>query len=99
MFHYDRMDGDCCDECSRNEDDDRVHEYSYRPEYEFHQTDVDTASHKLYFGFELEIEVGSSIPDACDVVEKQTYLYMKHDSSISRGFEIVSHPGTLHYWH
>ena len=40
----------------------------------------------------------SSIEDACDAVDGFPYLYMKSDSSISRGFEIVSHPGTLNYW-
>jgi hypothetical protein len=55
--------------------------------------------HKLYFGFELEIEVSASISEACDAVDGFSYLYMKSDSSISHGFEIVSHPGTLNYWH
>lgn len=99
LFHYDRMNGDYCDECSGDEDDDRIHEYSYTPIYNFRETYADRAEHKLYFGFELEIEVAASISDACDEVDGFSYLYMKSDSSIRRGFEIVSHPGTLNFWH
>ncbi|CAK7067030.1 MAG: hypothetical protein DELT_01687 [Desulfovibrio sp.] len=99
LFHYDNMDGDYCDECRGSDDDGRIHDYSYTPQYEFHHTYADTAEHKLYFGFELEIEVAACISDACDEVDGFPYLYMKSDSSISHGFEIVSHPGTLNYWH
>lgn len=94
------MDGDYCEDCAGDDDeeDSRTHSYCYKPAYNFLQTKFDSAEHRLYFGFELEIEVEDSISDACDVVEELSYLYMKSDASISHGFEIVSHPGTLYYW-
>lgn len=100
LFHYERMDGDYCEDCAGDDDeeDSRIHSYCYKPAYNFLQTKFDSAEHKLYFGFELEIEVENSISNACDVVEELSYLYMKSDASINHGFEIVSHPGTLHYW-
>lgn len=99
LVHHDQMSGRYCDDCEAEDTDDRIHDYCYKPVYNFLQTEDDSAEYKLYFGFELEIEVAESIAEACDVVEDFPYLYMKSDSSINRGFEIVSHPGTLHYWH
>lgn len=99
LVHHDHMSGRYCDDCEDECTDDRIHDYCYKPVYNFLQTGDDSAEHKLYFGFELEIEVSESISEACDVVDELSYLYMKSDSSIGRGFEIVSHPGTLNYWH
>ena len=98
LVHHDRMNGRYCDDCEDEYTDERIHDYCYKPVYNFLQTKADSAEHKLYFGFELEIEVSCSISEACDAVGDLSYLYMKSDSSISHGFEIVSHPGTLHHW-
>jgi hypothetical protein len=67
-----------------------IHDYSYNPKFKFHKTDKDRRT-LLYFGIELEVEsMGCSKIEA--VRSLPDFVYVKSDSSIKNGFEIVSHP-------
>lgn len=60
----------------------------------------------LYFGFELEAshptysdrdEHSSIIFDDMNPLGEETWFYQKHDSSLHKGIEMVSHPMTFNY--
>lgn len=101
-------DGHDVEQCSEEHDEDYggdslVHSYSYKPKPIFF-TDNGTCDyvydkHTPYMGFELEVEFGSGsmvTNGAAHVTEAlDNHAYLKHDGSISRGFEIVTHPHTL----
>ena len=91
-------DGDLCDQDSSDDSDDDeeevLHSYSYKPDPIFQGVD----KHGLYLGWELE-----TVPKAnrsFDKIASARYAheslaglaYLKHDSSIREGFEIVTHP-------
>lgn len=88
-------DADDCDDCDApHEYSSVVHDYSYKPAPEFHGTGP------LYLGLELEIntplgELDGAARLATDQLGNLGYL--KSDSSIERGFEIVTHPMS-HDW-
>lgn len=73
----------------RIEPSDEVHDYGYKPDPVFHGTGP------RYLGLELEITVplrgfGDRVHDANTMLGDLGYL--KEDSSISHGFELVTHP-------
>lgn len=78
--------------CRRNRRDSRVRCYSHKPEPIFKGDMSD-----VMMG--LELEVAGSQRAICDAVEYVNtecgHLYVKEDSSIPNGAEIVSHPQTL----
>jgi len=75
----------CCQNCETSEDDNSLHNYSYKPDAVFY------GDGDLYFGIELEIESeGNSIYDA--VQSLPDFVYAKADSSMDDGLEVVSHP-------
>jgi hypothetical protein len=91
-----------CDDCAvvywHNDDHDcndvgsLIHDYSYRPRPHFF------GDGKYHFGFELEVEsrYDSRRVGAEYVIDKVgSHAYLKHDGSLSNGFEIVTHPHTL----
>jgi len=101
-----------CDD-EREESSRLIHDYSFRPDPVFHgmRPDVLTKEIKMFTtmreprrisvtGFELEMEA-----DGCDIsdgAELATDIfgdscYLKHDGSLSNGFEVVSHPMTKEY--
>jgi len=56
----------------------------------------DDGSTSLFYGVELEVDDGdddSICSKLCEIEE----IYLKHDGSLSCGFEIVTHPATLDY--
>lgn len=81
-----------------------LHDYGYKPDPVFGTTDeMDGASFydgaDLTFGVELECDGGDSVADALADIDRITdRCYCKHDGSLSDGYEIVTHPGTL-AWH
>lgn len=86
-----------CRQCYNKYCDDIIHSYYYKPDPVFYGSDSD-----LYLGIELEINEGGEddeyaemIYDTANMAEDR--LYIKHDSSIDNGFELVSHPMTLYY--
>jgi len=92
-----------CSTCLRNKRKKVIHDYGYRPEAVFKKMEYDQS---LYMGIELEIQRKSDYIDYADkfmtfLKEEGTdeHFYLKHDGSVSNGFEIVSHPVTLKYAH
>ena len=83
--------------CNADHDESRlIHDYSYRPDLIFHQTDDDT---RLYFGIEIEtehkLESYSARNEAAEYahrLENMDLAYLKSDGSLTCGFEIVTHP-------
>lgn len=70
-----------------------IHDYSYRPDPIFHSTDK---NERLFFGLEIEMETSSrNYTDASEYayqLEGLELAYLKHDGSLSNGFELVTHP-------
>ncbi|MCM1220515.1 MAG: amidoligase family protein [Lachnospiraceae bacterium] len=86
-----------CYSCYDEVDNDyEIEEYGYKPDPIFYGDSY------LYFGVELEVDDGGkdgenactlkNIANSCN-----EHIYIKSDSSIYDGFEIVSHPMTLDY--
>ena len=72
-----------------------IHAYSYKPFY----THFGTAPYHL--GFELEVESHSNSYGLNDSAEQLLKIlgdrtYFKYDGSVDNGFEIVTHPHSLH---
>lgn len=94
---------DNCETCNPYRDDDDydceydglVHCYSYTPELVFHAaTGEDT---QTYLGMELEV-TNANMDCARAAIEALGDLgYLKEDSSVEYGFEIVTHPMTHAY--
>lgn len=82
----------------------RLHSYGYKPAPVFGTTEGDDGEscylgEALTFGVELECDGGDSVSDALADIDRITdRCYCKHDGSLSDGYEIVTHPGTL-AWH
>ena len=89
-----------------------IKEYNYQPNYQYLKLpweNKNTGSEKaLFLGWELEINTpDKEIPEIVankfsKFLKKEklnTYLYLKHDTSVGQGFEIVSHPMTLQFIH
>lgn len=77
-----------------------IQQYNYNPEqFKFHKVDNEE---ELYLGVELEIDSGgedeTNAQYVNDFMNSATEnVYCKHDGSLSRGFEIVTHPCTVEY--
>ena len=91
-----------CSDCAPTS---HLHDYGYKPCPVFGTTDGDDGLSDCYygtaltFGVELECDGGDSVDDAVNDIERITdRCYCKHDGSLTDGFEIVTHPGTL-AWH
>lgn len=100
-----------CEDCypdGHDEDEDHdndspyIHDYSYQPDLRFHTAEGNTYYPDLttqtpYLGMELEISISDPHTGAQIVTQAAPDLiYCKDDSSIHpRGFEMVTHPGTL----
>ena len=84
---------DGCDSGHGDDENSRViHDYSYRPDVIFHSTDK---NERLFFGIEIEVEAYRNLADASNYayqLEQQELAYLKHDGSLSCGFEVVTHP-------
>lgn len=70
-----------------------VHDYNYRPDPIFHTI---SNNERLFFGVELEMEVGDERADAAlyayNALESIDLAYLKNDGSLEDGFELVTHP-------
>lgn len=81
-----------------------IHNYSYKPEPEIGYKNNRESREHLTFGVELECEPrndGGNVRMDADALSDRIdeipggRTYCKSDSSLTRGVEIVSHPGTL----
>jgi hypothetical protein len=92
---------DGCDSCSENTDEFGrriIHDYSYRPDAIFHSTDK---NERLYFGIEVEVEDPRNLSESAGYahrLEGMELAYLKHDGSLSCGYEIVTHPMSHDYY-
>ena len=73
-----------------------IHEYGYKPEPIFY------GDSNRYFGVELEIDGAGKDDDYADELleianEDDEHIYIKSDSSLDDGMEIVTYPMTLDY--
>lgn len=84
----------------------RIQKHNYRPEPIFHKAGDDGPNTRLFFGVELEIEGGGETHVHCDQIltipnpsdkPPEHVAYGKHDGSVDRGFEIVTHPASYNY--
>jgi len=93
--YFDDYDNCYCESCYNDRPPDTIHDYSYKPEAIFH------GNTKRLFGTEIEADSGGCDNDNAreilDIMNGEDYVYMKQDSSLDNGFEIVSHPCTLDY--
>lgn len=86
---------DGCDSCSGDmyQGERVVHDYNYRPDVVFHSV---KDNERLFFGFELEMELGSNRGEAAlyafNKLEPDDWAYLKNDGSLDNGFELVTHP-------
>ena len=105
-------DGDWyCEDCARpygNDDEPDIHYYSYKPRAHFHEADSEPSSRSadlvpFYFGIELETECRESSRETAELWKgfdpDEEDFYLKEDSSLYNGIEVVSHPRTLDSWH
>lgn len=69
-----------------------IHSYSYKPNPIFFKNPKEKS--KLYLGVELETESKGNDRQSCaeEIDDISELYYLKNDSSIDDGFEIVSHP-------
>lgn len=107
-FHHPRegytLCGGCYEECEEESEDSTrssfVHAYGYKPSPCFYPS-VNPAF--LYFGVELETDGYNK--EGLDLATQDLYalstgdslFYLKYDSSLHSGVEIVTHPATLEY--
>lgn len=80
-----------------------IHDYMYKPDAILYNTNSDKIA-TPYFGIELEVEMKPEQKKLMHVIAARfqkdidKLAYLKKDSSIANGFEIVSHPMTLNFW-
>lgn len=90
-----------CNVCYSYMAEQHIHPYSFKPSPVFFP---DRDNDIPYFGIELEVDSRSSarssdLEDIAGDVEDifDGYVYIKHDSSLRNGMELVTHPSTVHY--
>ena len=90
-FNLDDLDEDgLCDRCQRRV----IQDYYYKPTAQF----FGSPDNKKYLGMEWEIAGGGeNHSNAKQILDGNEELYAKHDSSVSNGFEIVTHPMSAEY--
>jgi len=101
VFHNDNlMSTDFAYYCERcypgNDDNGVIHDYHHKPNPVFHH--MPKEKDKLYIGVELETEGDCDCAEGClEWSDGEDRYWLEHDSSLDRGFELVTHPCTLAY--
>ena len=95
-YYEDDDDYPYCYDCYHRRNKQAIHSYNYKPTTIFYGTG------NLFMGVEIEIDKGGEDCDKAQEIldianEFEDRMYCKHDGSLSRGFETVSHPMTLEY--
>jgi hypothetical protein len=83
--------------CERNEREKGIRSYNYKPDPIFY------GSGNRKFGFEIEVDFGGfnhkNAKRLLDIANRDFELiYIKSDSSLDNGFEIVTHPCDLYFF-
>jgi len=78
-----------------NELNSHINGYRYKPSPVFH-------GEGIFYGIELEVDEGGEVNKNAEQIlnianSTGEHIYCKHDGSLERGFEIVTHPMTLCY--
>ena len=105
IYHTDHMsedDNGCICSYCHDSGAKLIHEYSYKPAPQFYGLkDGSDRRKKIFYGCELEVYVKSNSgveEKAEEILDRLNSdaerVYLKKDSSIGRGFEIVTHPHT-----
>lgn len=94
-LYYDDCDDPYCEECYEDASG-IINEYSYKPSPVFY------GAGNRFYGVELEIDEGGKCKtNAAALLEignsKDDHIYIKSDSSLNDGMEIVTHPMSLEY--
>jgi hypothetical protein len=89
-------DGLYCSDCEEDAEA-TIKPYRYKPNPQFHRANGDVAGASLYFGIELEVSNANGTSDDVQEILGDDF-YLKKDSSLTCGYEIVSHPRTLASW-
>lgn len=85
----------------------QTHQYRYKPNLYFFALEDENLSTTPTYGFELEIQYGdSNESQVCELLNhifpleymEHEIIYLKHDSSIGNGIEIVSQPMTFKFF-
>lgn len=85
---------DYCHDCYSKRYADYIEDYCYKPDPVF----LGETDEGLYLGVELEVDNGNNLQSTTRrIYDDFADVYMKHDGSLSSGFEIVSHPATIEY--
>lgn len=95
-YYDDEDDSAYCSTCYERIQRNLIHEYNYKPCPIFY------GKGDRYFGLELELDDGGKEPNHAKVLLgiancEHEHIYIKADSSLEDGFEVVSHPCTLDY--
>ncbi len=96
-YYEDDSDDPLCFDCFRErQNDEYLHDYSYKPEPIFY------GSGNLFFGVELEIDDGGRDSENAEILTDLAnracnHIYIKTDGSLDDGLEIVTYPMTLDY--
>lgn len=108
VYQYEDNYNECCEE--RHRTSSVVHDYGYRPAYEFLSVIPGTQTirrtmrpgrYKLYMGFEIELAnarnlMGEFYDKSYESFENPRFIYAKLDASIgTNGVEFVTMPATL----
>jgi len=95
-----RVEYEVCLPCYQEEhsscgNDSVIHDYSYKPTPQF------IGKGPRFFGVELEIDGGGEDPENASTIlehsKGEALFYIKSDSSLSDGMEIVTHPASVDY--
>jgi len=83
-----------CQDCYSDNNCNLINSYSYKPDPIFFKSEKDSKNTKEFFGIELEVENKNNIDpyDICETILENDFIYLKSDSSIENGFEVVTHP-------
>ncbi len=75
-----------------------IHNYSYKPKPTFFKNPKEKCNY--FLGVELETESKGNCRQSCaeEITELTDLFYLKNDSSIEDGFEVVTHPFS-HTWY
>ena len=99
-------DMDLCPQCAKRYFITAYHRI--QPHLTFWKTE-DEAPTKLYYGFELEVDVGGENNSTAEEIVRQMnpdpdndnghpwFMYVSHDGSLRDGMELISSPATLKY--